>query len=188
MKQLGIIIVLLLLAGGIYLVATNDSMDTDNNGDDMATTTATSTDTDSTASTTEELSTAFCADLKDNIEGSDDWTIVTGMTDGALIADGDEMTGCVYNVNDSYGGWAPFEGQVGYYEILADDGTSLAQGPMSTVGNWMELGLAGEPIQYTSTLEFDAAGYSEGTLVLHNENAAGLPEMDQTVEIDVVFQ
>lgn len=162
--------------------STDDGTDTSSSTDDGSDN-ATSTDPSN-----EDEDVAYCTQLKSNIAGSADWNIIASIVDGATISGGDELSGCVYSVNESYGGWAPFEGQIGSYEVVASDGTSLGLGPIPTVDNWMELGLDNEPIRYMGTLDFDASGYSEGTLILRNENASGMPEMDESIEIDVVFE
>lgn len=209
MKKLLTIIIILSIIGGAYylLTAENDSMNPDqdnetatstnevgaNTGDEMDDEVNDEMDTDTNeedtnASNTDETAATYCAELKSNISGSADWHIITNITDGATISSGDEIRGCVYSVNDSYNNWAPFEGQIGSYEVIADDGTSLAMGPLPTVGgDWMAMATAGEALKYENTMEFDATGYADGTLVIRNENAAGLPEMEQSVEIDVVF-
>ena len=189
MRQLGIMIAVLLLAGGIYWMATQETNAPSNTDNETATTTdSVSSSTDTDVASSDNTSPDYCAELKNNIAGSEGWTIITNITNGSTISAGDEIRGCVYSVNGSYGGWAPFEGQIGYYEIIADDETLLTQLPLPTVENWMELGLAGEPIQYTTTLDFSATGYTAGTLVLHNENAAGIPELDRSIEISVLFE
>jgi hypothetical protein len=200
-KLLTIVIIIAIIGGAYYLLTTeNDSVnpeqdtDTATSTDETATSTADEVDDenedDNATSTDDKTATAYCAELKSNISGSEDWHIITNIIDGATIQSGDEIRGCVYSVNDSYNNWAPFEGQIGSYEVTATDGTSLGMGALPTAveGDWMAMATAGEALRYQNTMEFDAAGYTEGTLVIRNENAAGLPEMDQSVEIDVVFE
>ncbi|MFW0871264.1 MAG: hypothetical protein ACKKL4_02305 [Patescibacteria group bacterium] len=200
MKKLLLIIGIIWIVGFAVYYALN-SEDPQIDADQDATT-ATSTDDVASSSrptphenegnednNTDEAMALYCAELKSKIPASADWTIITNIIDGAILSSGDELRGCVYSVNDSYGGWAPFEGQIGSYEVKASDGTSLARGPLPTMGSdWMALATQGASIQYQTNVEFDASGYTEGTLTLHNENASGLAEMDQTVVVDVTFE
>lgn len=136
-----------------------------------------------------ESALSFCQDIKDGIAGSANFVITTTIASGETIADGDVVSGCIYNINDSYGGWAPFEGQVGSYSLAASDGTILDEGPLTVVdmANWLDDAIAGEDIAYSEDMFFDATGYATGTLTLKNENASGDPVLDETITISVTF-
>jgi len=130
----------------------------------------------------------FCSGIKSRIPGSDDFVITTTIASGELIIDGGEISGCVYSINDSYGGWAPFEGQVGSYSIVGSDGILIAEGPLSvTDQNWMDAALAGESIEYRQVLSFDPGSYAFGEIILENENASGEASLDKAIIIPVSF-
>ena len=143
----------------------------------------------SDATNTEEiLLTDFCTQLKERIADSEGFVITTAIAAGSIITSGDEISGCVYSINESYGGWAPFEGQVGSYSLLASDGTTLDEGPLSVVeDDWITLALSGEDIQYNTVMTFDPTGYTVGELILRNENASGEVDLDKTITISVSF-
>lgn len=140
------------------------------------------------ASNTEEVAVDFCTELKNNIPSSANFVITTAIAGGAQVASGDEIAGCVYSVNGSYGGWAPFEGQVGSYTLSASDGTILDEGPLSVVDpNWLTLALAGEDIEYNTAMTFDPLSYTSGEIILRNENPSGEITLDETITIPVTF-
>jgi len=131
---------------------------------------------------------AYCSDLKSRVTGSEDYVIMTEVAANSVITSGQVIAGCVYAPNGSYAGWAPFEGQVGSYELKASDGTSLATGPLSLgVQDWMEAATNNESLKYQTEITFDAGSYTNGELILKNENASGEPERDKSVTIQVTF-
>lgn len=146
-------------------------------------------DENADAENTSSSTVTFCTDLKSNVPGSASYVIMTDLAENSSISNGDSLSGCVYAPNNSYAGWAPFEGQIGYYEVVASDNTVLGQGPLPVVNtpDWMTAAMANEDLQYETTLNFDAIGYTSGKVILHNENASGEPSMDKTVEINVTF-
>ena len=84
------------------------------------------------------------------------------------------------------------EGQVAtwYFEasfpvqLLDSTGKVIAQGPATAEGDWMVT----TPVPYKLTLTFGTPTTATGTLVLHNDNASGLPENDDEVRIPVRFR
>lgn len=131
---------------------------------------------------------SYCQDLKANISGSANFVITTDMTDGSTISSGDALSGCIYAPNGNYGNWAPFEGQVGSYEVLSGTGDVLGTGPLPVVPtDWITPAMAGDDIQYTTNLVFDATGYTSGSVVLRNENASGEPATEELIVISVNF-
>ena len=132
---------------------------------------------------------SYCEELKSNIAGSEDFNITTNVAPSQLLTTETVISGCVYSVNNSYGGWAPFEAQVGSFSLLASDGTILDQGPLPVVSlsDWMIRAISGESLEYEQEIIFDAGEYVSGTLQLRNENASGEPSLDREVTIPVLF-
>ncbi len=130
----------------------------------------------------------YCSDLKSRVAGSENYVIMTEIASNEMLTDGQTIAGCVYSVNGSYGGWAPFEGQIGSYELTAADGSVLATGPLPTLNeDWMQDAMDNLALQFQGELAFDAGSYTSGELVLKNDNASGLPENDRSVTIPVTF-
>lgn len=69
--------------------------------------------------------------------------------------------------------------------VLTDwDGKIIAQGYASADGEWMTT----EYVPFTATLPFTTPEYGErGSLILQKNNASGLPQHDDAVEITVRF-
>lgn len=68
-------------------------------------------------------------------------------------------------------------------EIRDANGAILAQVPAQAQGEWM----TEEFVPFAVTLEFAAPATATGTVVLRKDNPSGLPELDESVEIPVVF-
>ena len=68
--------------------------------------------------------------------------------------------------------------------LLDANGTLLAEGPATAEGDWM----VATPVPYRLTLTFPTPSTATGTLVLHNDNASGLPENDDEIRIPVRFR
>lgn len=85
------------------------------------------------------------------------------------------------------GSWA-FEGD--FPITLTDwDGLIIAEGFASVLGDWM----TDEYVPFLGTLEFkspltEAPHTQRGTLILKKDNAAGIPEMDDALEVPVRFE
>lgn len=69
--------------------------------------------------------------------------------------------------------------------MLTDwDGLIIAQGIAKAEGEWMTT----EFVPFTATLNFENPKYkNNGTLILKKDNASGLPEHDDALEIPVFF-
>ena len=131
---------------------------------------------------------SYCQTLKSNISGSVNYVIATELTDGSAISNGDSLSGCIYAPNATYGNWGPFEGQVGSYEVLSGTGDVLGSGPIPVVPtDWLTPAIAMEDIEYTTTLDFDATGYTSGSVVMKNENASGEAATEEIIVISVTF-
>ena len=132
----------------------------------------------------------YCQELKSNIPGSEGFTVTTNTASGMNLQMGHEIRGCVYSVNDSYGGWAPFEGQVGSFSLLGSDGDIISEGPLSVVNssNWIDDARAGNDIEYQGQIMSDDEITGTGTLLLRNENASGEPAYDKVITIPVSYE
>jgi len=129
-----------------------------------------------------------CQDLKDNIPNSANFVITTNIADGITITSGDTLSGCIYAPNGTYGNWAPFEGQIGSYQVLSGTGDVLGSGPIPVVPvDWMTPAMAGDDIEYNTTMTFDATGYTSGSIILRNENASGDPATEELIVVTVNF-
>jgi len=143
-------------------------------------------DTPSADPSEEALS--YCQTLKSNISGSANYVITTELTDGTLISSGDNLSGCIYAPNGTYGNWGPFEGQIGSYEVLSSTGDVLGTGPIPVVPtDWLTPALSGDDIEYATTLNFDATGYISGSVVMKNANASGESATEEIIVISVTF-
>lgn len=70
-------------------------------------------------------------------------------------------------------------------EIRNASGTLLTQAPAQAQGDWM----TSEFVPFIGTLIYPAQPVgSKGTLILRKDNASGLPEHDESLEVPVVFQ
>ena len=64
------------------------------------------------------------------------------------------------------------------------DGLIIAEGVATADGEWM----TEEFVPFRATLEFETPDYGErGTLILQKDNASGLPEHDDALEVPVRF-
>ena len=130
----------------------------------------------------------FCADLKERVAGSEDFVVMTTLAGSSTVVSGQEIAGCVYAPNGSYGGWAPFEGQVGSYQVVDTEGNELGSGPLPVISDlWMEEAMVGKPLRYEGELTFDNDTATSGAVILKNENASGESERDREVSIPVRF-
>jgi len=65
------------------------------------------------------------------------------------------------------------------------DGLIIAKGSAVLTGDWM----TDDYVPFTVTLNFETPTTNKnGTLILHKDNASGLPENDDTVEIPIKFE
>lgn len=72
------------------------------------------------------------------------------------------------NVN-SMGVWYAHEGELGHVQLLNQDGKEIALGILTTSKDWMKSG----PVQFETTLVFDAKESEKGTLIIHNNPGDG---------------
>ena len=70
---------------------------------------------------------------------------------------------------NSMGVWHASEGELGLVQLLNQDGNEIALGILTTSENWMKSG----PVQFETTLEFDAKESEKGTLIIHNNLGDG---------------
>lgn len=136
----------------------------------------------------EEIDYGYCYDIKERtVDQEENFVVFEGIKDN-FIYPGYQFAGCVYFQDETYGGWAPFEAQVGYYTVQSDGGEVLGQGPLSVSNqNWMEAAIANEDIQFISTIEFDASESGSGELIIRNDNIAGDPDGDREIIIPVNY-
>ena len=76
-----------------------------------------------------------------------------------------------------------FEGD--FSVVLVDwDGLIIAEGFATAEGDWM----TEEFVSFNAVLEFETLEYkNNGTLILRKDNASGLPEHDDALEVPVLF-
>lgn len=67
------------------------------------------------------------------------------------------------NIN-SMGVWSAHEGELGIIQLIDSDGKEMAYGIMSATEEWMKSG----PVQFKTTIVFDAKEVEKGTLIIHN--------------------
>lgn len=140
---------------------------------------------------TPEITGDYCTDLRatHSIVSPIDHVVVE-ILPGDTITSPQTIKGCVYaDENDDYDNWSPFEGQIGYYEILASDNSVLATGPLPVVmtTDWMADAMAGETIQFEATATFTAGIYSNGIVAIHNDNPSGDAIRDRQLAVPVNF-
>lgn len=84
---------------------------------------------------------------------------------------------------EARGNWF-FEGD--FPVILTDwDGKIIAEGFATAEGEWM----TEDFVTFTGTIEFEKPDYNnKGTLILRKDNASGLPEHDDALEIPIYFE
>jgi hypothetical protein len=69
------------------------------------------------------------------------------------------------------------------------DGLIIAQGPAQAQGEWMTQ----EYVPFSITLEFENPSFEadfskRGALILQKDNPSGLPEHDDSLEIEIRFE
>jgi hypothetical protein len=69
-------------------------------------------------------------------------------------------------------------------EVRSATGTALVQLPVQAQGEWMTT----EFVPFTVEVTLPAEYKGPATLILHNDNASGLPEHDRSVLIPIVVQ
>ncbi len=87
-----------------------------------------------------------------------------------------------FNLTGSASGWY-FEASFGV-QLKDASGTVIATVPATATSDWMTSAFV--PFEAKITFPAQPAG-SKGTLILHNDNASGLPENDKSIEIPVTF-
>lgn len=97
------------------------------------------------------------------------------------IQPGGKMTS-PFTLTGSASGWY-FEASFPV-QLKDEQGKVIAEGPAQAQSDWMTSDFV--PFKITLTFPAQQAG-SKGTLILHNDNASGLPENDKSIEIPVTF-
>jgi len=117
------------------------------------------------------------ADVQAHIDAHADLIQVTSPTPTAAIRSPLTVTG------EARGAWF-FEGD--FPVVLVDwDGRIIADGVATADGEWM----TEDFVPFRATLEFETPGYGErGALILQKDNASGLPEHDDALEIPIRFE
>lgn len=70
---------------------------------------------------------------------------------------------------NSMGVWHAHEGELGIIQLIDSDGKELGYGIMSATEEWMKSG----PVQFKTTIAFDAKDAEKGTLIIHNNPGYG---------------
>lgn len=78
--------------------------------------------------------------------------------------------------------WMPLEGELGFVEALAEDGTELGQAFLITEDDWM----SGEPVKFYANLEFTLEKTTKGLLVF-TRNTVDDDEQSNSFSVPVVF-
>lgn len=131
---------------------------------------------------------SYCADLRSRNADQEDSNIIVESIPDNKISDGQRVWGCVYHVSGSYGGWAPFEAQVGSFHLRDGNNEAIASGPLSVAGeDWMTRAMDSKSLQFSAIINFDQKETGTGVLFLKNENASGEPERDRTLSLPVTF-
>lgn len=111
-----------------------------------------------------------------------DTIVLTSPLAGNTVASPLTVTGYVR------GAWA-FEGD--FPVTMVDwDGRIIAEGYASTLGEWMTESF----VPFMGTLEFTSPAYEDaaysrrGAIILQKDNASGIPEMEDALEVPVRFQ
>lgn len=117
------------------------------------------------------------ADVQAHIDAHADLIRVTSPSPNAVIRRPLAVTG------EARGAWF-FEGD--FPVLLVDwDGRIIAEGVARADGEWM----TADFVPFRATLEFETPGYGErGALILQKDNASGLPEHDDALEIPIRFE
>lgn len=79
----------------------------------------------------------------------------------------------------------PWYFEASFPVVLVDrDGLIIAESVATAAGEWM----TEEFVPFRATLEFDRPDYGErGTIILQKQNASGLPEHDDALEVPIRF-
>jgi len=116
------------------------------------------------------------ADVRAHIEAHADLVRLESPEPLAVIRSPLEITG------RARGSWY-FEAS--FPVVLVDwDGRIIAEGVATAEGEWM----TEEFVPFRATLEFETPDYGErGTIILRKDNASGLPEHDDALEVPIRF-
>ncbi len=68
-------------------------------------------------------------------------------------------------------------------ELIDANGNKIAQGNITTKGDWMTT----EFVPFTATLTFTKPTTTSGKLIFRKDNPSGLPENDDQIEIPITF-
>lgn len=85
-------------------------------------------------------------------------------------------------IGTARGGWY-FEASFPV-QVLAEDGTILAQGPATAQGDWM----TSEFVPFRIDIKVPASYIGPATVVLKNDNPSGLPENDASVSFPITIE
>ena len=67
------------------------------------------------------------------------------------------------------GVWSTHEGELGIIQLIDSDGKEMAYGIMSATEEWMKSG----PVQFKTTIVFNAKEVEKGKLIIHNNQGDG---------------
>ncbi|MGB7786361.1 MAG: Gmad2 immunoglobulin-like domain-containing protein [Salinimicrobium sp.] len=125
------------------------------------------------------------AEVPVKVERNEGKKDITGIVDLLLIeqpSKNDKISSPLKIEGRARGSWY-FEGQFPV-ELVAEDGKILAKTSAKAEGDWMTEGF----VPFSAEVEFEAAGYEEGKLILRRSNASGLPENDRSYRLPVYFK
>lgn len=112
--------------------------------------------------------------LYDN--ASEDMIQITAPQPGASVSPAIKITG------RARGNWY-FEASFPL-EVLSPNGDVLIRVPVQAEGNWMTT----EFVPFTTSVQLSPNYRGPATIVLHSDNASGLPEYDRSVSIPIVIE
>ena len=128
---------------------------------------------------------SFCASLTDLVP-----SFAVNIDSGDTLTTGQSISGCVREISSTYNNWAPFEGIIGGYRLVASDGSLLDQNIFEVdagASDWITLASAGEDLPFTKNISFDATGYTSGTIEFFNDNPSGESVNTVIVTLPVSF-
>jgi|GEM_PF-2618683 len=110
------------------------------------------------------------------------------------VSNGYEVRGCIQQIGESYDNWAPFEGQIGTYQLRDTSGSIITAGILSAIvttnqTSVLDAAIAGENLAFVEAVNFDFSPYTgqTGFLELKNSNPSGEAQNNRTVQYQVIF-
>jgi len=70
---------------------------------------------------------------------------------------------------NSEGVWFASEGELGWVQLVDNNGVELAKAILTAEGDWMKNG----PVMFSCTITFDAGNIKKGKLIIHNNPGEG---------------